>query len=126
MGPSTIVVGNPLAQNPLEMTFAEWDQEVQAFSPNRADQAFTEGIGLGCSNRRLQNTGAETLKLLVRHWRKDRIPVMDEKTVGMVVGQKLAELLRGPLCGRMLGDVTVKNTPRADLHAAVGQVPLDR
>lgn len=33
------------------MTFAEWDQEIQAFPPNRPHQALTECVRLGRSNR---------------------------------------------------------------------------
>ena len=32
------------------MTLAEWDQEIEAFPPNRPDQPFTECVGLWCSS----------------------------------------------------------------------------
>ena len=109
MRSSAIVVANPLTKNPLYMTFAEWDQKVQAFSPNRSDQPFTERVRLGRSNRRLQNTDAEALQCRVQVRGEDSIAVVDDVPVGMIEGQELTELLSGPLCGRVLGDVAVQD-----------------
>jgi hypothetical protein len=79
------------------MTFAERDQEVQAFSPNGADQPLAEGVRLGCSDRRLQNTDAEAFQCRVQAGRKDGVAVVDDEAVGMIEHQKFPELLNGPL-----------------------------
>jgi len=44
MRPSTIVVANPLTEYPPQVTFAKWDQKIQTFSPNRADQTFAKCV----------------------------------------------------------------------------------
>ena len=98
------------------MTFTEWDQEIQAFSPNRADRPFTKRIGLGRSNRRLQNTNAETLQCGVQARGEDCIAVVDDVAVGMIEHQKLPELLGGPLGGRVLSDVAVQDPARSNFH----------
>ncbi len=76
------------------MTFAEWDEEIQAFPPNRPDQAFTECVRLGRSNRRLQNTNAETLQCRVQARGEDSIAVVDDVAVRMIEHQKFPELPR--------------------------------
>ena len=91
------------------MTFAEWDEEIQAFPPNRPDQAFTECVRLGRSNRRLQNTNAETLQCRVQARGEDSIAVVDDVAVRMIEHQKFPELLGGPLCGRVLSEVAVQD-----------------
>ena len=51
-----------LVKDALEMAFAKRDQEVQAFSANRADQPFAERVRLERSDRRFQNADAEALQ----------------------------------------------------------------
>jgi len=116
MRSSAIVVANPLAKNPFYMTFAEWNQEVQAFSSNRSDQPFTERVGLGCSDRRLQNTNAEAFQRGVQVRGEDSIAVVDDVPVGMIEGEELAELLSAPLSSRMLGDVAMQDPARSNFH----------
>ena len=91
------------------MAFAEWDQEIQAFSPYRADQAFTESVGLRCSKRCLQNTNAKTLQCRVQVRGEDSIAVMDDEAVGMIEHQKFPELLGRPLGGGMLSNIAVQD-----------------
>lgn len=41
---------------------------------------------------------------------------MDDECVGMVIGNRSAELLQGPGSGRMRGDVEVPDASRPNLH----------
>ena len=91
------------------MTFAEWNQIIQAFPPNRADQAFTERVGLGRSNRRFQDTDAEAFQYRVQARGEDGIAVVHDEAVRMIEDQKFSELLGGPLRGRVLSDVAVQD-----------------
>ena len=92
------------------MTFAEWDEEIQTFSPNRPNQAFTECVRLGRSNRSLQNTDSEAFQCRVQARGEDSITVVNDVVVGMIEHQELPELLGGPLGGRVLSDVAVQDT----------------
>jgi hypothetical protein len=53
MWASAIVVDHELLDDPAQVPFVEWYQEVQAFPPNGPDQPFTECVRLGRSDRRL-------------------------------------------------------------------------
>jgi len=94
MRSSAIIVANPFTKNLLQMTFAEWNQEVQAFSPNRADQPFTERVRFGCPDWRFQNTNAETIQSHIQTGREDGVAVVDNVAVRVIECQELAELLR--------------------------------
>jgi hypothetical protein len=52
---------------------------------------------------------AEAVQFGVKARRKDSVAVMDQKSVWMVNGEELAELLNGPVGGWMRGDVGVQN-----------------
>jgi hypothetical protein len=41
-----LVMAYPFFQHHSQMTFTEWNQEVQTFSPERSHQTFAKGIGL--------------------------------------------------------------------------------
>ena len=41
---------------------------------------------------------------------------MDQKTVGMIAGDRFAKLLQGPGCRWMRGDVAMDDAPCPDLH----------
>jgi hypothetical protein len=47
---------------------------------------------------------------------EDCIAVVDHKSVAMIFGEYLAELLNRPFRRRMIGHVDVKNPARTDLH----------
>ena len=91
------------------MPFAEWDEEIQTFSPNRPNQTFTECVRLGRSNRSLQKTDSEAFQCRVQARGEDTIAIVDDEAVGMIEGQELTELLGGPLGGEVLSDVAVQD-----------------
>jgi hypothetical protein len=40
MGPHAVVIGGILAKNPVQVSLSEYDEVVEAFPPDRADQSF--------------------------------------------------------------------------------------
>ena len=48
---SVIVMGDPVRQELFQMSLPKWDQEVQAFPSDRADQSLTDGVCLWRSHR---------------------------------------------------------------------------
>ncbi len=41
---------------------------------------------------------------------------MDQESICVIARDRLAELLGGPICRGMRGNVVVENSPRTDLH----------
>src|ERR1700730_1417076 len=68
------------------------------------------------SRGRVQHPQSKSLELLVHLCREDRVTVMDQETVGMIAGNRFAQLLQGPGCRWMRGDVAMHDAPCPDLH----------
>jgi hypothetical protein len=64
----------------------------------------------------VQHPQSKSFELLVHLCREDRISIMDQKTVGMIAGDRFAKLLQGPGCRWMRGDVAMDDAPCPDLH----------
>ena len=50
-----IVMGDPLLQQTPQVVRTEWNEEVQAFPPQRAQKPFAESVGLRRLRRRFQH-----------------------------------------------------------------------
>jgi hypothetical protein len=111
-----VVVQDPRAQDPAEVTFVERDQPIQAFPPDRPDHAFTVGVGLGCSHGCLQYAQPHRSDRTVNGWRADRIAVVDQETMRGLAGDRGPTLLDRPVLRRMLGHVPMDDPPRADVE----------
>ena len=109
-------MANVLAKNPFQVGFAHWNQEVEALAPDGSDEPFAIRVRFGRPDGRFQDAHPEPLQFGVEVAREDRIAVVDDESIAMIVRQKLAELLDRPLGSRVLGDVAVQNPPRADFH----------
>ena len=110
MWTAVIVMGNPLRQNLSQVSFAERNHEVQA------NQSFTIGIGLRCSDRRSQDFQTQILYGLIHFFGEDAVPIMDQEAIAVIARNGFAELLRCPLCCGMCGHIAMKNLPRTDLQ----------
>jgi len=64
MWPPPIVMADPLAKNGAKMALGQRNHEVHTLTPDRADQAFTEGVRLWHASRRLENRQTHRLKRL--------------------------------------------------------------
>src|ERR1035438_9503884 len=70
----------------------------------------------GCPHGSSKNSHAEVRYGLVQPLRKDAVPVVDHEPIRMVARQRLPELLQGPLCSRVGGDVVVENSSCSKFH----------
>src|SRR6266849_3461510 len=107
-----VVVVDVVTQDAPQVPFAEDDQVVQAFPPDRPDDSF----GVGVLPGRLW--GGEDLTDTDRpddppeFVAVGTIPIPQQVArLGAVSGEGLPDLLRGPGRGRMSGDVEVEDTP---------------
>src|SRR5271166_2293297 len=53
MWPVPIVVCDPLLEKAPQVPVVEWDQKIEAFASNRADQSLTERVRLGIHDVRI-------------------------------------------------------------------------
>ncbi len=116
MRATAIVMAPELVDDPSEMPLVDRDEVVEKLPADGADQPFAKGIGCRCSRRRLEDVNAEAVQFSVEARRKDPVAVVDQESVRVVGGEKLAELLSGPVGGWMGGDVGVQNAAGVDLH----------
>ena len=119
---SAIVMDRPFTKNAAYVAFSQRNEVVQTLPADRADKPFAKRIGCWTANRSFQDADAETGEFMVQAHGEDGIPVVNEKSVRMVAGQCLAELLERPCRCRMIGDVHMKQAARADLIVAIGTV----
>ena len=113
---SAIVMDRPFTKNAAYVAFSQRNEVVQTLPADRANKPFAKRIGCWTANRSFQDADAETGEFMVQAHGEDGIPVVNEKSVRMVAGQCLAELLERPCRCRMIGDVHMKQAARADLH----------
>src|SRR5262249_8390652 len=98
------------------MSLIDRDQEIEILAADCSHQSLTKRIRLGRSDRCLQRLDTKSFQRRIRGVRENTIPIMDYERMGMIRSKELAELLDGPFCGWMGGDVGVQNPSRADLH----------
>ncbi len=107
-----VVVVDVVTQDAPQVPFAEDDQVVEAFSPDRPDDPLGIGIlpgglwgGEDLPDADTPDDPAECVAL-------GTIPIPQQVArLGAVPGEGLPDLLRGPLGGGMGGDVEMEDTP---------------
>jgi hypothetical protein len=77
-------MGYPGGQETLHMACRQWDHKVQAFPPQRADESFAEGIGLGTLRWCFEDSQAQTTDMLVKLRGENAVPIMQEETVASI------------------------------------------
>ena len=91
-----IVMCHPFFQNASQLIFRQWDEEVEAFSAERADHAFTEAVCLRASRWCPEYSQSHVRDRSVELGRKDSIVIVDEETVTMVRRDGFPQLLQRP------------------------------
>src|SRR5919109_4569090 len=98
------------------MVLTQWNEAIETFPPQRADEPLAERIGLRRPHRRLEHPQAQVTDALVKLWREDAIAVMNQESVGMVSGNRCAQLLEGPRRCRMRRDMGMQDAARGMFH----------
>ena len=76
MRAASVVVRNPLSQDPAQMSFAQRDHIIQALTPNRSYQSFTMRIRFWCLHRRTQYHQSKYLEFFIQFCREDRVAIL--------------------------------------------------
>src|ERR1022692_5195920 len=102
-----VVLVDVLADNTFEMTSADDQRAVQAFTTDRADEALSEGVGTGRPDRRSYRPNATGAEDLVEAGRELGVSIADQEpdrlgALGELIGQ-VPGLLDHPCSGRMGG-----------------------
>ena len=93
MRPAPVIVAGPIPNSHSQMTFVEWNQEIQTFASKAPAHPLAHCVRLGGSHRRPQNSYPQIRQTLVDVFSKDAIAIMDEEAVCMIAGQRFPELL---------------------------------
>ena len=111
-----VIMWHPYVQQTPEMVLGQWNDKVQTLPPQRAQEPFAQRVRLRCLRRRFQYSQPEVADALVKLLREDAIAVMQQASVGMVSGNRFAELLQGPRRCRMRRDIGMQDAARGMLH----------
>lgn len=98
------------------MVLRQGDHTVQTFPAQRADESLAQRARLRCLWWRVQDPQSQVPDALIKLQGEDAIPVMQEKAIGVVSRDRLAQLLHGPLRGGVCGDVAVQEAPCRVFH----------
>ena len=100
---------SPFVDNHPQMAFVDRNEEVQALTTQASAKAFANGVCLRCPHGRSQDPNTQVRHLLVEFRRENAISIVDDELIRMIAWQRLSELLKRPLCGRMGGYIGMEN-----------------
>ena len=109
-----MVVRDPCAKDPSEMSLVEGNQPVQTLPSYRANQALAKGVRLRCPHGRFQHSPSHRRDRSVDFGRIDPVTVVQHESVHGLGCDDRAELLDGPVRSRMPGHIPMDDPPRAD------------
>jgi len=98
------------------MLLGQGDYPIEAFPPECPDEPFAERVGLWALHGCFDHCKAQVLYRSVESAGEDGVAVMDDKTVRVIRGEGLTQLLEGPSGGRMSCRVEVNNAARRVFH----------
>ncbi len=104
------VVEKVRLQDSAQRHFTEDDDVVRALASDRTDQPFHEWILPRRSVRGDDFFDVEIPRFLLEHCSVDRIPIAQQIARRRVPWERFHQLLSGPFCGRMRGDVEMEHT----------------
>jgi hypothetical protein len=70
-----------ILSDPLQVPLVEWNQVIQAFSPNRSDEPLAERVRFRSPNRWSSAAYTEVFECEVERRRIDRISIMEDKPI---------------------------------------------
>src|SRR5262245_27589353 len=100
-----VIIAHVGAKQVLQMLRVEHDDIVQTLTTDTADDPLTVGILPWTAWRNLHFFDAHVLDALLKMLTVDRVAVSQQVPWGCIPGKRLDDLLGGPLCCWMFGDV---------------------
>src|SRR5262245_56246487 len=98
-----VIMGQPCLHDALQMVLSQRNHKIEAFSSQRAQQPFTERVGLRTLRWGFHDSEPEILYAVIKLRREYAIAIMDEEVVAMGRWDRFAQLLERPrrcgMCG---------------------------
>lgn len=111
MWPDLDIMSHPVCRDTPQVGFRYRDKEVEVFSAECADHAFTEAVCFRTSRGDLR-TRSPIFEIDSSSWdEKNSVAIMDEKAITMAWLDGFPQLLECPCCGRVCCHVTMHNPP---------------
>src|SRR5207249_1811752 len=98
------------------MLLTQRNEEIETFSPQRANEPLAQGIRLRALWRRFENPKPQVAYALVKLGSEDAIAIMHQESVGVVSGNRFAKLQEGPRRGRFRRDIGMYDAARDMFH----------
>ena len=111
----TVTMGDPGFQDQTQVGFRQWDEPVQTFPAECANNALTHGAHLGTVRRGLQHADPEGLDRFIELACEDAVAIVNQELVPIFVPDSLTQLLQRPGSARMSRDVAVDQATAAML-----------
>ena len=100
------VIGDVLLQHAAKASGCQYDDVIEAFTPDRSDESFDVGVLPWGARRRQDFLNADGIHLSER-----MIAIAEEVSRHLVPGECVAKLLHGPSGGGMLRDGDMNDAP---------------
>jgi hypothetical protein len=105
-----VIVGEIAGQDAAQVAFAQDEDVIQTFAPDRANEPFREGVQPRALGPGQHVPDSHALHSAPKRVTVDAVPIAEEVRWRGVVRERLHNLLGGPVRGGMLGDVEVDET----------------
>ena len=115
-----VIMGQPCLHDASQVILGQRNHTIEAFSSQRAQQPFTERVGLRTLGRGFHDPEPEVLYAAIELRREDAIAIMDEEAVAMVRWDRFAQLLQCPGGSGMRSHINMQHQYAA---SGVSRVP---
>ena len=105
MGAKAMIVGDIRREHPLEMPVVEDDDMIEHVATDTPNEPLAGGILPGTARGNFDFFDAHVLDAMLERPTVDRVPIPEEISRRGIPGKRLNDLLSGPLCRWMCGDV---------------------
>jgi hypothetical protein len=105
-----VIVREIAGQDAVQVAFAQDEDVIQTFAPDRANEPLREGVLPRALGRGQHVPDSDALHAVPKRVTVDAVPIAEEVGWRGVVRERLHNLLGGPARGGTLGDVEVDDT----------------
>jgi hypothetical protein len=112
----TVVVGDPLRQDPLQMPLVEWDHPIETLAPSSPNESLAVPVGLRRADGCLQHADRHRVQRIINGGRKDAVAIVHDEAIGRIDREAVPELLDRPVGCGMPSEVPVHDLPGRDVQ----------